>query len=238
MYDHLLFDMDGTLTEARMPIDPEFAASLTELCKRWSCIIVTGSDYQKVYEQLGADLCKCFNTIYTCNGNVSYKQHRVDWWSAAHNWQLSSAQKKILQGFVEKSKFPLRTGNHIEQRIGMTNFSIVGRNATAAEREQYRLYDQATGERSKIIGKLRERKAFADLDLVLGGQTSIDIYPRGFNKAQVRQRIPGNVLFFGDKCELGGNDFEIAMACSAHHQVSGWQQTYELLRELTKKGPV
>lgn len=233
---HILFDMDGTLTDARREIDPEFKDFLQGFCQRWRCSIVTGSDYQKVYDQLGTDLCKAFHKIFACNGNTEYVGNRLKWWSAAHHWQLTPQQRKILEGHVAKSKFWLRMGNHIEQRIGCANFSIVGRNANTEERAQYSFYDKCKGEREKLRLKLINRAAFKGLDIVLGGETGLDIYPRGHNKAQVRERLEGHVLFIGDRCAPGGNDFEIAMACDEFYQVRNWQETAALIKNWETSG--
>jgi phosphomannomutase len=224
-----LFDMDGTLTEPRQRIDPEFAQFLIGFAKDKPCYVVTGSDYAKVHEQLGADLCHAFAAIYACNGNVRYEQSRITWWSAAHNWQLNKAQTTVLLRLLGRSKFWLRTGNHIEQRIGCANFSIVGRNATPTERGYYTFWDRAKGERETLVKELRRKKAMRGLEFVLGGETGIDIYPEGFDKAQVRTQLAGRIQFIGDKCEPGGNDYSIAMACDQYRHVKNWRETFVLL---------
>ena len=35
----------------------------------------------------------------------------------------------------------------------------------------------------------------------VGGEISIDIYPKGKNKAQILKDLKGPVIFFGDKCQ-------------------------------------
>ena len=51
-----LFDVDGTLTDARKPIDKEFESFLQEFIKHNKCFIVTGSDRPKTVEQIGLEL--------------------------------------------------------------------------------------------------------------------------------------------------------------------------------------
>ena len=45
----------------------------------------------------------------------------------------------------------------------------------------------------------------------LGGSTSIDIYPKGWDKTYVVNHLDRyqNIYFVGDKCDPGGNDFEL-----------------------------
>jgi len=230
MYDHILFDMDGTLTDARQPIDPVFREELLALCKRVPCHVVTGSDYWKVNEQLGVDLCRALTFLFPCNGNAILLHDKlVGQNRKAVNWKLTAKQLYHLEKELEKSKFWLRTGNHIEQRLGCANFSIVGRKANADQRAAYRFYDQCKGEREQVLARLRKRVAFKEHQLVLGGETGIDIFPEGCNKAQVRQHLKGRVLFIGDRCEPGGNDFEIAMACDKYYPTKNWQETRKIL---------
>ena len=40
-----LFDVDGTLTDSRQPIDRDFENYLIGLFSHYECSIVTGSDY-------------------------------------------------------------------------------------------------------------------------------------------------------------------------------------------------
>ena len=51
---------------------------------------------------------------------------------------------------------------------------------------------------------------FPNIEAAVGGQISIDIYEKGKNKAQVLDEIEGEIYFFGDKMDKGGNDYPIA----------------------------
>ena len=76
-----------------------------------------------------------------------------------------------------ESQFSLRTGNHIEERSGMVNFSVVGRNATAEQRAKYVEYDTVKNERTNIANAFNTM--FPELQATVGGETGIDIAPRG-----------------------------------------------------------
>ena len=56
-----LFDVDGTLTDARKPIDPKFKDFMIEFISNNKCMIVTGSDRSKTVEQIGLELT---NALY------------------------------------------------------------------------------------------------------------------------------------------------------------------------------
>jgi len=50
-----------------------------------------------------------------------------------------------------------------------------------------------------------------NLDVALGGSTSFDIYPSGWDKTYVINHLDDyeQIMFIGDKCDLGGNDHAI-----------------------------
>jgi hydroxymethylpyrimidine pyrophosphatase-like HAD family hydrolase len=54
--DVYLFDVDGTLTNSRSLIDPDFKEFFLNFIANHNVCIVTGSDYSKTLEQLGEDI--------------------------------------------------------------------------------------------------------------------------------------------------------------------------------------
>lgn len=234
MRKHFIFDVDGTLTPSRQPIDPKFKDWMMELIKSHYVYLVTGSDYAKTVEQLGLDFCKAVDKIYNCCGN--------DIWVNGLNiytnpWQLDGLEKIWLESELKKSKYSVKTGKHIEERPGLVNFSIVGRNANTKQRKAYFEWDKKEGERAAIAKKLM--KKFPNLSAVVGGETGIDIFPVGKDKSQILEDFYDPLIFFGDKTEPGGNDHSIANAIKSQggqvYQVDGYQQTWKLLKTLDKK---
>lgn len=220
------FDVDGTLTDSRQPIDPDFAAWFLNWIKGRSVYLVTGSDYAKTEEQVGADICNAVKGIYNCSGNAFYVKGVLQ---ESSDFRLSEEHTAVLDRFLSKSPFPLRTGNHYEHRIGSCNFSIVGRNATVEERRQYSDYDGQVAERQRMVMIFNE--CFPNLKAVVGGDISIDIFPKGRDKSQVAS-VLSPFVFFGDKVYPGGNDYEIARLADSHHPVARWQDTQIILERL------
>ena len=74
---------------------------------------------------------------------------------------------------------------------------------------------------------------FPHLEASIGGQISIDIYPKGKNKSQILDDVKGDITFFGDRCELGGNDYPIVrMLDRGIHSVKNWKETYKILKKI------
>ena len=140
--------------------------------------------------------------------------------------------QKTLTQTIWKNKF----GNHIEERVGLINFSTIGRNCPQEEREKYYQWDNKIKERQNICQKLMEE--FPELEASVGGQISIDIHPKGANKSQVLNDISGKIYFFGDKTEKGGNDYPIVERLQHEKRemkiftVSNPRETLEILKKL------
>ena len=71
----VLFDVDGTLTEARQLIKPDMETLLQEKLKKKVTIgLVSGSDLKKLSEQMGGDdVIHKFDYVFPENGLVAYK---------------------------------------------------------------------------------------------------------------------------------------------------------------------
>ncbi len=226
-----LFDVDGTLTPSRLSIDPEFKDFFLKWIKGKKVYLVTGSDYGKSEEQLGREILESVTLCYNNAGNLHCSEGREIY---KLDWNPPQALLNFLNQLLKESPYPLRTGTHIEHRIGMINFSIVGRDCTYEQRLDYNRYDTETQERRKICEMIM--KKFPDLEASIGGQISVDIYPKGKNKGQVVDFLCGPIVFFGDRTEPGGNDYEIAARLNkAPHKVitvKDWKETYEYLKKI------
>jgi phosphomannomutase len=228
-----IFDVDGTLTPSRRSIDTEFQRFFLDFIYANQVYLVTGSDSDKTIEQLGQDIFNQVARVYNCNGTDTWERGVNTY---TNEWIIPHNAKSWLTEKLEESSFPLRTGNHIEERPGMVNFSIVGRNATMGERKLYVQYDQKDNERS-LIAKLFN-KEFPTLQATVGGDTGFDIAPIGLDKSQIMKDFnkDDQIYFFGDMMELGGNDYPLAIKVSDPIQVSDWKETKEYLEKFQKSG--
>ncbi len=218
------FDVDGTLTPSRQTIDSVFAGWFLGFTKQNTVYLVSGSDYAKTLEQLGTEICESVAGVYSCAGNALYiKGHQV----YANEFDLTLEERQFLENLLEASAYPERTGQHIEMRLGLCNFSIVGRGANHEQRNTYVRYDATTNERKHLSELISS--TFPRLEATVAGETGIDIYLRGKDKSQIANEIKPFV-FFGDKTDLGGNDHTISLVSDKVHSVSNWEETFQILK--------
>lgn len=224
-----IFDVDGTLTPSRKEMNSEFYDWFNDFCDSNDVYLVTGSDYPKTVEQLGADLCEKVKASYNCSGNdVWQKGKRIRSQSFAAPKELYS----LLDGWLQSSLFPSRTGNHIEERTGTINFSIVGRNASVIQRAEYVNYDKKNRERETIAHIINSE--FDNITATVGGETGIDIYSTGCDKSQILKDFQADdkIIFFGDRMDKKGNDYPLSNANTngKNYHVYDWRHTWELLK--------
>lgn len=208
-----LFDMDGTLTPPRKPMTDHFSQAFKKWLLKNKAFIATGSDFSKVQEQLSQDIINAFTGIYCAMGNQYREGNKV---IHQNDFNMPEELRKDLINFRNVTTYPGKLfDNFIEERVGMVNFSVLGRNCPYEERLAYQAWDKDAGERLAIQKYLLSR--YKDLDIAVGGSISMDITPKGFGKDQiasaVRKAYPNDkIVFFGDKTMPGGNDYELAFA--------------------------
>jgi phosphomannomutase len=220
-----VFDVDGTLTPSRAVMDPEFKRFFMAWMRHRPVYLITGSDYAKTLEQVGRDVCEAVTGVYNCAGN---QLHRAGVQEYARTFALSPEQLGFLNGLLASSTWPIRTGQHIEDRLSLVNFSTLGRGASVAERELYSAWDSSTGERRRLAVLIES--VYPELSATVAGATGIDIYPKGWDKSQIAVDIR-DMVFFGDMTQPGGNDHTIAGSASVVHTVKGWQDTQRILQD-------
>ena len=227
-----LFDVDGTLTDPRRQIVDEFKHFMFDFVANNTCMIVTGSDRPKTIEQIGEELTNSFSRVYHCSGNHVYVGKQEVY---RNDWCLSDEQILFLQEQLNILKYPEMTGNHIEQRTGTANFSLVGRNANWKQREDYAVWDKINRGRETVAMYYNEE--FSDSVAQVAGQTSIDIFKIGCDKSQAVKEQQGTTIYFGDHCHPGGNDYSSAIISTKYHNIEqGYKETWKILKKQYKNG--
>ena len=230
-----IFDVDGTLTPARKEMDLSFMAWFIIFECKHPVYLVTGSDRQKTIDQVGLDVYNRAKRVYNCSGSDVWEGDRNVY---RDDWKLPHDANAWLMLELKQSNFTIRTGTHIERRPGCVNFSILGRGANWEEREVYKQWDKDENERHQIARRFN--REFPDLYATVGGETGLDIAPQGRDKSQILRDFDGDVKFFGDKMDKGGNDYLLAQTIrekklGATYYVFDYKHTWELLQYETSE---
>tara|TARA_R100000008_G_scaffold86872_1_gene82248 strand:+ start:6486 stop:7259 length:774 start_codon:yes stop_codon:yes gene_type:complete len=227
-----LFDIDGTLTEPRQPMEATFADFFESWTEDKNVYLVSGSDLPKIKEQVPNKILKKCLGIFSCMGNEYWKNNKCVY---QNDLELPDEIEDWLSAQVSNSPFQYRKPPHFEYRSGALNFSIVGRGASEHLRLYYSTWDETNKERENLANKFNKNfKKKYNVEALIGGQISLDIQPLGSDKGQVMKHIlfediPDEIIFFGDKCYEGGNDYSIAQKADTFWQVKNWRHTKEII---------
>lgn len=207
-----VFDVDGTLTPHRAPVEPGFERFFRQFVAKQSTYLISGSDISKIKEQLPEDILTACRGVFGCSGAEFWQQGELQY---QKDHVFPDDMLKNFQAFIDGSSYKERHGNHIEMRIGMVNISVPGRGSTMAQRKHYSKWDTATEERRKFIEQFNS--VDHPYEASAGGQISIDIVPKGYNKSMAMEEIlkrepDSGLIFFGDRMAEGGNDKPLADA--------------------------
>lgn len=241
-----LFDVDGTLTPTSQKMVPEFESYFLDFIGKVPSYLVSGGEYKKLQTQISDNVLQKCQGVFGCQGSEYYENGKQVY-SKQHTFD--ERLKFLCQTFVDNSLYPTRTGNHLDNRIGMLNVSVVGRNATQNQRDDYFLWDKQNNERAEFAKKINASDL--DYEASTGGKISIDIVPTGWNKAVAAKEIllkhpNANLTFFGDRVCEGGNDLPLAKALEAKalesatitHKVvcvTGYKDTWQQMKHFPAK---
>ncbi|TPX43433.1 phosphomannomutase [Synchytrium endobioticum] len=236
----VLFDVDGTLTPARLTISPEMKQLLAAVRTRAVIGFVGGSDLAKQQEQLGADAVHMFDYAFSENGLSAYRRgtrYASESFIAWIGEPKYTALVNFILRYIADLELPFKRGTFLEFRNGMVNVSPVGRNCSKAERDAFEVYDGVHGVRQRFIEALKNKFPDYGFTYSIGGQISFDVFPTGWDKTYCLRHVAGDAFktihFFGDKTKPGGNDYEIySHPLITGHSVGSPDDTMRILKEL------
>lgn len=233
-----LFDVDGTLSDSRQKAPQEIIDMLLNLKKVVKIAFVGGSDLDKQKEQLGDNLLEVFDYGFPENGVQFYKNGELVFSNSIIKEVGEEKYKKLVNKLLlllSSVECPVKRGNFLELRKSMLNVSPVGRSCSKEERLKFFEYDKVHKIREKICSVINEE--FKDFSCVIGGQISIDIFPKGWDKTYCLNHIKEKtIVFFGDMTSPGGNDYEIFSHPKVNgNTVKGYKDTMKKVNEQLAK---
>lgn len=252
----IVFDLDGTLTRTKSPMDSEMAAFVTRLLAVKRVAVIGGGKYglfktlflQRLKARKGL-LKNLFLFPTTATSFYAYKSG----WKKIYALYLSRAERnKIRKAFHEAFrkigyKHPSRVyGRVIEDRGTQITFSALGQDVVAILGEKRGVALKEKWLRENRDMKMRIAKLLVKLlpefEVRAAGFTSIDVTKKGIDKGYGLRQIEKyaherikNMLFIGDAIFPGGNDYAIVRTGVDYIPVTGPAKTKAIIRTLLKK---
>ena len=202
------FDLDGTLTQHKTPLDDKNRAVLEKLAERYTLLMVGAGTCTRIHNQLGGfpmDVIGNYGMQYAKYENGELHLSRDDG-AVCEDQETVEATVTALR---EKYGFTEFAGQSVEYHpSGCLTFPLLGTKAVQADKLAF---DPDRSRRRAIYGEVCD--AFPDYNVFVGGSSSFDMAPKPFNKYYALDlycREHGfahdEVIFVGDDYGLGGND--------------------------------
>ncbi|OGG45285.1 hypothetical protein A2673_01665 [Candidatus Kaiserbacteria bacterium RIFCSPHIGHO2_01_FULL_50_13] len=240
----VLFDMDGTLTRSRQPIELEMGELFAELTHNTTVGIMSGGGFEQFERQLLSRLPDSTDKSRLYIFPVTSAQCYV-WkdgvWESVYDLALTKDEyekiKKAIDVALSKTSMvegvPM-WGERLENRGAQISFAALGAEAPIDEKEKW----DPKGLRRKPF-RDRLRTELPDFEIHIGGTTTVDITKKGIDKAygvrwlSKHTGVPiKDMLFVGDALHEGGNDAVVIPTGIETRQVSGPKETATVIEEL------
>lgn len=234
----IAFDLDDTLAVTKSPITERMSDLLKKLLAKYQVCIISGGKYEQfltqVVDKLQASdqLLGSLHLMPTCG--TRYYRFQDGAWKLQYAEDLSNDQKNKIRLALESSAKEVGLweenpyGEIIEDRLSQITYSALGQQAPAELKYRWAKEHEADKQilRQKVADKL------PDLEVRLGGTTSVDVTRPGIDKSYGMQKLmlalgvtKGEILFFGDKLMEGGNDYPVKAMGIDSIAVEGWETT-------------
>lgn len=208
----IAFDLDGTLSQHKTPIDDVNRGVLTELSKKYRLLMLGAGACRRIYDQLRQfpiDIVGSYGMQQSVVTDGRFIVVRDESYTVDHeyfNATVASLRKKLSLNFYY--------GDSVEfHASGLVTFPILG---TAAPLSEKLAYDPDRSKRRAMYNTVKN--AFPDFNVFIGGSSSYDISKKQFNKFFALKRYCdensialSDALFVGDDFGDGGNDSAIRL---------------------------
>lgn len=205
----IAFDLDGTLTQHKSPLESETKRLLDALSEKYKLLMVGAGACTRIFNQMREYPLDII-------GNYGLQEAKYD----NETGKLLIVSEKVLP--CDRESVSLRV-NALREKHGMTKFygesvefhasgavtiPCIG---TKAPIEEKLAYDPTRKKRREIYDEVKE--LFPEYTVFVGGSSSFDMVPAPYDKyyaldlyCKENGLIHDNVLYVGDDWGEGGND--------------------------------
>lgn len=252
----IVFDLDGTLAESKTVMDHEMAELITSLLQTKKVAVIGGGKYALFKWQFMSALKKAPKDLlqnlflFPTSGNAFYRYRSG--WKNVYSHDLSKEEKGRIRSAFDQVlkkidyKHPKKVyGVLLEDRKSQMSFSplgqevitVLGKRGLRMKEQWRRKYDHIRHQIARLVAK-----ELPDLEVRVGGITTIDITMKGIDKAYgVRQMEKylkvkvKDMLFIGDAIYPRGNDYAVLKTNIDYIKVTDPKQTAKVIQEIIKK---
>ena len=208
------FDLDGTLTQHKTPLDEKNREILKRLAAKYTLIMVGAGNCMRIHDQIGG-----FSMDIIGNYGMQYAKYADGGLKLVRNDVVACENKDLIEEKValirEKYGFTQFAGESMEYHAsGCLTLPLLGTKANPADKLAF---DPDRKKRRAFYSEVCE--AFSDYNVFVGGSSSFDMAPKPFNKyyaldlwCRENGFAHSEVVFVGDDYGVGGNDESVYLS--------------------------
>lgn len=240
----IAFDLDDTLAVTKSPIADRMGELLVQLLKQYDVCIISGGKFEQFKKQVVDRLeasdheLTRLHLMPTC-GTRYYRYDELNQdWKIQYAEDLTDTEKKKITQVLEAAAKEVGLwvekpyGEIIEDRGSQVTYSALGQQAPAEEKYKWA---EENAEAKQVLRQLIADQ-LPELEVRLGGTTSVDITRIGIDKAYGMNKLievlkidKNEILFIGDKLQEGGNDYPVKALGIDCIEVDKWEDTAYVL---------
>ena len=245
----IAFDLDGTLAPSKSSMTQKMGDLLKLLLQQKIVVVISGGSFKQFQTQFLSpfhnddSITPIMNRLILLptSGSQSYEYD-----PSKREWQLTYKKilpsdikekaRKLLQKIIDSGLYNIPKkpkGDIIEDRETQLSFSALGQLAPISEKE---IWDPDQKKRQKIKAEIEHK--IPEATIRIGGTTTLDILPKGFDKAVGLQILldkmglhKSDILFVGDALFPGGNDHSVYEAGIETIAVKGPKDTELIIKD-------
>ncbi len=226
----ICFDLDGTLTQHRSPLEAQNRAVLDKLGKKYKLLMVGAGGAERIYGQMGQYPIDIL-------GNYGMQESRiVDGKFVLVREEVAPVDQAF---FTEQCDYLRRKYGYTEFKgeavefhaTGMVTFPLLGTKADIADKVAF----DPTREKRKVLYP-EVLEIFKDFTVYIGGSSSFDFSAKRFNKydaimkyAEENGYTKDEILYVGDDFGDGGGDSHVRLGGMDYVEITDYRRLDEAM---------
>jgi HAD superfamily hydrolase (TIGR01484 family) len=226
----LCFDLDGTLTQHRSPLEEQNKKVLDELQTKYKVIMVGAGGAERIYKQMNEypiDIIGNYGMQESKIVDGSFTIVREE--KSQPNEEFFIKQIEYLR---EKYGYTEYKGESVEfHATGMITFPLLGTKADIADKIAF---DPTREKRRVLYPEVLE--IFKDYAVYIGGSSSFDFSEKSYNKYDAIMRYAkengykkDEILYIGDDFADGGGDSHVRIYGLDYIEITDYRELKQKL---------
>ncbi len=211
----MAFDLDGTLSNHKCPLPKENLETLKALAKKYKILMVGAGMCNRIFNQMDGFPADCVGNYGLQWAKYNEQTKNID---VIKDFKFDCDRESVEKRATyirEKYGFTEFKGDSVEYHSsGCITLALLG---TKAENKDKFVFDPDRSKRRACYKEVCE--IFSDYEVFIGGSSSFDMAPKGFNKAHALIKYlkengisHDQVVYVGDDYGLGGNDESVYLS--------------------------